>query len=81
MLFNKNKYNKYRVEVKGMRCGMCESHVNDIIRKNFDVKKVKSSHFKNETIIESKNELNEEEIRKVISGLGYDVGKVEVING
>ena len=27
-------------KVDGMRCGMCESHVNDVVRRNFDVKKV-----------------------------------------
>ena len=26
--------------VEGMRCGMCEAHVNDAIRNNFKVKKV-----------------------------------------
>lgn len=28
------------VGIDGMMCGMCESHVNDVIRKSFDVKKV-----------------------------------------
>ena len=32
--------------VEGMRCGMCEAHVNDAIRNNFKVKKVESSHDK-----------------------------------
>lgn len=27
------------VGIDGMMCGMCESHVNDVIRKSFDVKK------------------------------------------
>ena len=30
---------KITVKVEGMRCGMCESHVNDLIRRNFNVKK------------------------------------------
>ena len=33
--------------IDGMMCGMCESHVNDAIRANFNVKKVRSSHAKN----------------------------------
>lgn len=37
---------KYTVEVDGMMCGMCESHVNDAVRKAFPVKKVNSSHGK-----------------------------------
>ena len=39
------------VTVDGMMCGMCESHVNDAIRKAFPVKKVTSSHKKGETVI------------------------------
>ena len=31
---------KTTVGIDGMMCGMCESHVNDAIRKSFDVKKV-----------------------------------------
>ena len=31
--------NKYIVKVNGMKCGMCEAHVNDAIRKAFDVKR------------------------------------------
>ena len=32
------------LKIDGMMCGMCESHVNDAIRKAFPVKKVTSSH-------------------------------------
>ena len=36
------------IEVEGMRCGMCESHVCDAIRRASDkVKKVTASHLKN----------------------------------
>ena len=34
------------VLINGMACGMCESHVNDVIRQNFQIKKVTSSHKK-----------------------------------
>ena len=37
---------KITLEVEGMACGMCESHVNDAVRKTFPVKKVTSSHGK-----------------------------------
>ena len=30
---------KYTIQVDGMMCGMCESHVNDAVRKAFPVKK------------------------------------------
>ena len=67
---------KYTVEVTGMMCGMCESHTNDAVRKNFDVKKVTSNHSKNETVIICEDEINEAELRKVITDLGYDMGNV-----
>ena len=33
--------NKYVLKVLGMRCGMCELHVEEAISKNIKVKKVK----------------------------------------
>lgn len=57
--------------ITDMACGMCESHINDAIRKAFDVKKVKSSHKKNRTEIVSETPLSEDEIRRVIGETGY----------
>ena len=73
-LFTKNEnLHIYRLEIHGMRCGMCESHINNVIRQNFSVKKVKSSHLKKETIIYSKDELDIEKIKSVIASTGYDL--------
>ena len=36
------------LKIDGMMCGMCESHINDTIRKAAAVKKVSSSHTKGE---------------------------------
>ena len=49
---------KTTVQVAGMACGMCESHVNEAIRNAFSVKKVTSSHAKNLTEIVSEEELD-----------------------
>lgn len=59
------------LKIDGMKCGMCESHVNDCIRKNFVVKKVTSSHSKNETKIISENPISIEELKEVINKTGY----------
>lgn len=65
------------VEVNGMMCGMCESHVNDAIRKAFpNIKKVSSSRSKKQTVIISEEELSEDQIRKAITDTGYDVGAI-----
>lgn len=52
---------KYTVHVEGMMCGMCESHVNDAVRKAFPVKKVTSSRSRNETTVIAETELDEDD--------------------
>lgn len=64
------------VQVGGMQCGMCESHINDAIRRAFQVKKVTSSRSKGTTVIVSEEALDEAKLRKVIEGTGYDVGVI-----
>jgi len=73
----KNKY-IYSLEIEGMKCCMCEAHINDVIRKNFNVKKVKSSYKKKNTIIIANEELDVNMIKVVISGTGYELKNVEV---
>ena len=69
---------KTTVKVDGMMCGMCESHVNDAVRKAFpDIKKVASSHGKGETVITSEQALDEDKLRKAIDATGYTVGTIE----
>lgn len=67
---------KTTLQINGMACGMCESHVNEAIRNAFKVKKVNSSHSKNETVIISEEELPEDQIRKVIEPTGYELVSV-----
>jgi len=66
------------LHINGMMCSMCESHVNDAIRNNFDVKKVKSSKRKNQTVVVSENPLDEEKIRSVITETGYELTNIEI---
>ena len=54
-----NNMIKTTVKVDGMMCGMCESHVNDAVRKAFQVDKVTSSHSKGETVIISDGPVDE----------------------
>ena len=64
------------VTVDGMMCGMCESHVNDAIRKAFPVKKVTSSHKKGETVILTEQPVDEQAVRDALADTGYDVTAV-----
>ena len=45
------------LKIDGMMCGMCESHMNDLIRKHCKVKKVSSSAKKGETVVISEEAL------------------------
>ncbi|MCB6414643.1 cation transporter [Dorea acetigenes] len=69
---------KMILEVEGMSCGMCESHINDTVRKQFEVKKVVSSHKKGKTEIIAEAPLDETQLRKVIGDTGYEVKSVRV---
>ena len=64
------------VEVRGMMCGMCESHVNDAIRAALPVRRVTSSHAKGRTVIESERALDERALRRAIEATGYEVGAI-----
>ena len=64
------------VKVEGMACSMCEAHVNDAVRGAFPVDKVTSSHSKGETVILSREPLDETALRTVIDGTGYRAGSV-----
>ena len=52
---------------------MCESHINDVIRENFKVKKVTSSRRKNEVTILSQDPLDEKALRRAVAATGYKV--------
>ena len=62
------------LNIDGMMCPMCTSHVNDAIRQAFPVKKVKATLKNNgETTIISENEIEKDKLEKVIGELGYKV--------
>lgn len=66
------------LKLDGMACGMCESHVNDTIRRSFPVKKVSSSHRRGECVIESELPLDEAALRAALTPTGYAVLSVTV---
>ena len=68
-----SKFCSYILTVKGMKCGECEAHINDAIRRNFNVERVKSDRNKCRTIVLSKEPLDETALKKTITDLGYIV--------
>ena len=64
---------KTTLTIDGMMCSMCESHINDTIRRSFRVKKVSSSHKKGITEIISDEWLDENAVREAVGKMGYKV--------
>lgn len=62
---------KITLKIDGMMCGICESHVNDAVRRAFSVKKVTSSHSKGETVILTETDISEQQLRTAIEPTGY----------
>ena len=60
------------LKVNGMMCGMCEVHMNDLVRKNFNVKKVTSSVKGGETVVISEENPDIPFLKKEIKEIGYE---------
>lgn len=62
---------KTTVKINGMACGMCESHICDVIRKQFpDAKKVSASHTKNEATFLTENQVDGGVLADAIEKIG-----------
>ena len=68
---------KTTIKIDGMLCSMCEAHVNDAIRKRLDVKKVRSSRKKGETVVISEKEFTRDLIEFALKDSGYKVLEVK----
>lgn len=71
--------NRMILKIDGMACGMCESHVNDAIRRAFPVKKVSSSRSKGETVILTETVIDEAALKEVIGKTGYTLTCVKTV--
>ena len=65
--------NKYVLKVFGMRCGMCELHVEEAISKNINVKKVKANRYKKEVVVFTELNLDKDDFLKVFEPTGYQL--------
>ena len=64
------------VRISGMACSMCEAHINDTIRRAFSVEKVPSYHTKGETVILSREPLDEAALRAAVDATSYMAGEI-----
>lgn len=68
---------KTTLHIDGMMCGMCEAHMNDVVRKNCKIKKVSSSASDGTTVVISEAELDIPWLKKEIKGIGYELTSFE----
>lgn len=61
------------LEIDGMKCGMCEAHINDAIRRACKVKKISSSHKKGQTVILCEDTVSQAQLREAVEKDGYKV--------
>ena len=64
--------------IDGMMCGMCETHVCDTIRKNFDVKKVTASAKKAQCQITCDQPISRAQLKEALDPTGYVVTGYEL---
>ena len=62
--------------IEGMMCSMCETHINDAIRRNFNVRSAKSDRKKKRCIVVSEEELDRAKVAQVVGDLGYELTSV-----
>ena len=64
---------KITVKIEGLKCPMCEAHVNECVMKNFKVKSVISSFKEGETVIEAAESIASAVLTETIEKTGYKV--------
>ena len=62
---------RYTLAVRGMRCGMCEVHIEERINRNIKNVKVSAKRSKKQVTITSEMPIEEETINKVMKDTGY----------
>ena len=73
----KTKY-IYRYEIPDMKCGMCELHIEDLVRKTVTVKKAVANRYKKLLTIYSNESLDTGYIKEEIEKTGYKVLNIEI---
>lgn len=70
--------NKITVEIKGMMCENCERHMNEAIENEFNPKKIKSSHKKNETVFVMDENIDEARLKEIVEDAGYEMVQIKI---
>ena len=62
---------KIELKIDGMACSMCEAHINDTIRSQWNVRKLKSSWKKGTTSFLCDVAPSEEDLHAILDPTGY----------
>jgi Cu2+-exporting ATPase len=65
------------VKVKGMMCAHCEKRVHDAFTANEKVVSAEVSHDRGDAILTLKNDMTEEEAKKIVENAGYEFVGIE----
>ena len=66
------KMYKITVQIDGMMCGMCESHMDDGFRNEFSfIKKVTSSHSDKSSVIITPEDISDDKLKETVEKTGY----------
>ena len=69
---------KTTLKIDGMMCGMCQAHINDMIRRTIPgAKKVTSSYSKGEASFVTEQEVDERLIIDAVDATGYTCTSVQ----
>ena len=74
---DRNVIKKITLKIDGMMCAMCESHINDAIRSNLNVKKLKTSHSTGLSEFMTNDVVSDESLKKIIGKSGYRVLEIK----
>lgn len=67
---------KLTLNIDGMMCGMCESHLCETVRKAWPDAKVHASHRKGTMEIIRQEDLSDEDLHRVLDPTGYRLKKI-----
>jgi len=68
-----------RITIDGMSCEHCVNHVTEALKELIGVTKVEVKLASNNAIIETSQDVKDEEIKASIDEAGYEVTKIEEI--
>ena len=69
---------KFKIAISGMHCASCASNIERSLRKVPGVKNVSVSILTNKSIVESEDNVSEEELKQAVVRTGYKVVEVKV---